>query len=191
MSKRGGAEEELDANKKPKVEEAAADAFAAASGGDAAAGTEEGADVAPAPEYEDDCGPEISQAYTEADLAHWNKMFFKLMAFRAVNGHVNVKSTDEAHKDLYKWVSQLRKDYRQRERSPESCTLSKEQIQVLQSVYFAFTTRGEEHWQKSYQKLKQFHVSSDDEYWCYVIPHHTIPPVENTVVVVLLTFLDT
>mmetsp|Transcript_61472 Transcript_61472/g.150445 ORF Transcript_61472/g.150445 Transcript_61472/m.150445 type:complete len:320 (+) Transcript_61472:272-1231(+) len=146
MSKRPGEEETADPNKKVKTDEGAEGAPPAV---DAAA-------VDSATMYEDDCGPDVSAPYTDGALAEWNAMFFKLMAFRANNGHVNVKSSDDANKDLYKWVSQLRKDYKQRERSPESCTLSREQIQVLQSIYFAFTTRGEEHWQKSFAKLKQF-----------------------------------
>lgn len=158
MSKRGG-EETTDPNKKVKVDNDGDDVV---EGDDGVDGVDDAA-ASPAPAademYEDDCGPDISAPYTEAALAEWNAMFFKLMAFRAANGHVNVKSSDDANKDLYKWVTQLRKEYKQRERSPESCTLSREQIQVLQSVYFAFTTRGEEHWQKSYGKLKQFHVS--------------------------------
>ena len=69
---------------------------------------------------------------------------------------MNVKSTDKRHTELYKWIVQLRKDYRTRERDPSESTLTEEQISVLESVRFAFTTRGEEHWQKNYQKLKEY-----------------------------------
>jgi Helicase associated domain len=43
-----------------------------------------------------------------------------------------------------------------RERSADASPLTADQIAVLESVRFAFTTRGEEHWQKSYEKLKEF-----------------------------------
>lgn len=67
-----------------------------------------------------------------------------------------MKSTDRSHANLYKWIVQLRKDYKARERDPSESTLTEEQISVLESVRFAFTTRGEEHWQKNYDKLKEY-----------------------------------
>jgi hypothetical protein len=72
------------------------------------------------------------------------------------HGNVNVKSTDEKYQDLYKWIVQLRKDYKNRERNPEQSPLTDDQINVLESIRFAFTTRGEEHWQKNYEKLKEY-----------------------------------
>lgn len=161
MSKRG-ADNELQANnaKTAKVEEeAAAAAYAAAGGGEieVAAAADQGALGAMEP-HEDTAGPNISAPYADGELAYWNQQFFNLLLYRVQNGHVNVKSTDEKHKELYKFVSQLRKDYRQRERSPESSPLTREQVQVLESVRFAFTTRGEEHWNKNFQKLKEFKV---------------------------------
>eukprot|EP00535_Pseudo-nitzschia_heimii_P009626 CAMPEP_0197192634 /NCGR_PEP_ID=MMETSP1423-20130617/25375_1 /TAXON_ID=476441 /ORGANISM="Pseudo-nitzschia heimii, Strain UNC1101" /LENGTH=273 /DNA_ID=CAMNT_0042645557 /DNA_START=1 /DNA_END=819 /DNA_ORIENTATION=+ len=93
---------------------------------------------------------------TPAEIAHWNQMFFNLMIYRIERGNVNVKSTDKRHTELYNWIVQLRKDYRTRERDPSESTLTEEQINVLESVRFAFTTRGEEHWQKNYQKLKEY-----------------------------------
>lgn len=93
---------------------------------------------------------------TSEELAHWNQMFFDLMLYRIGNGNVNVKSTDRANANLYKWIVQLRKDYKARERDPSESTLTEEQISVLESVRFAFTTRGEEHWQKNYDKLKEY-----------------------------------
>lgn len=79
-----------------------------------------------------------------------------LQLYRISNGNVNVKSTDRKHADLYKWIVQLRKDYKTRERDPSESPLTEDQISVLESVRFAFTTRGEEHWQKNYEKLKEY-----------------------------------
>jgi len=94
--------------------------------------------------------------YTAEELSHWNQMFFELMLYRIAHGNVNVKSTDRKHEELYKWIVQLRKDYKTRERDPSDSPLTEDQIKVLESVRFAFTTRGEEHWQKSYEKLKEY-----------------------------------
>jgi hypothetical protein len=69
---------------------------------------------------------------------------------------VNVKSTDEKYAELYRWIVQLRKDYKTRERNPEESPLTADQIKTLESVRFAFTTRGEEHWQKNYEKLQEY-----------------------------------
>lgn len=90
------------------------------------------------------------------ELAHWNQMFFELMLYRIAHGNVNVKSTDKKHAELYKWIVKLRKDYKTRERDPSDSQLTEDQIRVLESVRFAFTTRGEEHWQKNYEKLKEY-----------------------------------
>ena len=79
-----------------------------------------------------------------------------LQLYRIENGNVNVKSTDRKHGDLYSWIVQLRKDYKTRERDPSESPLTEAQISVLESVRFAFTTRGEEHWQKSYERLKEY-----------------------------------
>jgi Helicase associated domain len=76
--------------------------------------------------------------------------------YRANYGNVNVKSTDEKYSELYRWIVQLRKDYKVRERNPEESPLTADQIKTLESVRFAFTTRGEEHWQKNYEKLQEY-----------------------------------
>jgi len=98
----------------------------------------------------------LSKPSSPEELAYWNQMFFDLMLYRIGNGNVNVKSTDTRHANLYKWIVQLRKDYKTRERDPSESSLTEEQIRVLESVRFAFTTRGEEHWQKNYEKLKEY-----------------------------------
>jgi hypothetical protein len=76
--------------------------------------------------------------------------------YRANYGNVNVKSTDEKYAELYRWIVQLRKDYKTRERNPEESPITADQIKTLESVRFAFTTRGEEHWQKNYEKLQEY-----------------------------------
>lgn len=53
-----------------------------------------------------------------------------LQLYRVEHGNVNVKSTDDKHKDLYKWIVQLRKDYKVR-------TLTKEN--EMQTVSFRDT----------------------------------------------------
>eukprot|EP00539_Tryblionella_compressa_P005631 CAMPEP_0178762858 /NCGR_PEP_ID=MMETSP0744-20121128/16788_1 /TAXON_ID=913974 /ORGANISM="Nitzschia punctata, Strain CCMP561" /LENGTH=408 /DNA_ID=CAMNT_0020417607 /DNA_START=142 /DNA_END=1368 /DNA_ORIENTATION=- len=93
---------------------------------------------------------------TPEEQAYWNKMFFKFMLYRAKNdGSVSVKGSDNDNKELHAWIVQLRKDYKLREQKAES-PLTQDQIDVLESVRFAFTTRGEEHWQKNYDKLKEY-----------------------------------
>jgi len=94
--------------------------------------------------------------YNPDELSRWNQMFFELMLYRIANGNVNIKSTDREHEELYAWIVQLRKDYKTRERDPSESPLTDDQISVLESVRFAFTTRGEEHWQKSYERLKEY-----------------------------------
>jgi len=106
--------------------------------------------LAPAPRK----GP--AKPSTPEELANWNRMFFELMLYRIKNGNVNVKSTEEEHYELHQWIVQLRKNYKTREKNPSESTLTEEQISVLESIRFAFTTRGENHWHKNYDKLKEY-----------------------------------
>jgi hypothetical protein len=73
-----------------------------------------------------------------------------------------------------------------RERSADASPLTADQIDVLESVRFAFTTRGEEHWQKSYEKLKEYR----DEHGHVLVPRQCEIPglgdwVSATIVVIL------
>jgi hypothetical protein len=79
-----------------------------------------------------------------------------LQLYRQRTGNVNVKSTDQKNQGLYQWIVQLRKDYKTRESNPERSPLTLDQIDVLESVRFQFTTRGQEHWQKNFDKLKEY-----------------------------------
>lgn len=54
------------------------------------------------------------------------------------------------------YIYSIYSSFQIRERAADASPLSSDQIAVLESVRFAFTTRGEEHWQKSYEKLKEY-----------------------------------
>jgi hypothetical protein len=90
------------------------------------------------------------------DSAEWNRIFFELMLYKANNGNINVKSNDEENTELYKWIMQQRKQYKVFQKNTDASSLTNDRIKVLESVRFAFTTRGDDHWQRNYEKLKEF-----------------------------------
>jgi GTP cyclohydrolase II len=92
-----------------------------------------------------------------AESSEWNQMFFELMLYKANNGNTFVKSKDETHSKLYKWSAKQRRHYKVFQKDPsETSEVTEDRIKVLESVRFAFTSRGDDHWERHYEKLRQF-----------------------------------
>jgi hypothetical protein len=78
------------------------------------------------------------------------------MLYKARNGSIHVKPTDEEYTDLYKWVVQQRQEYKIFTRNEALSILNKDRIQVLKSEQFSFGARNDETWLRRYDELKQF-----------------------------------
>jgi hypothetical protein len=102
-----------------------------------------------------------SQKSPNSKDSEWNRMFFELMLFKTNNGHINVKSSDEEHDELYKWSLHQRRQYKQFQAKPEASILTEDRIKVLESVRFAFTTRGDDHWNRNYERLREYKQEHD------------------------------
>jgi hypothetical protein len=101
--------------------------------------------------------PDIgSQKSPNSKDSEWNRMFFELMLFKTNNGHINVKSSDEEHVELYKWSLQQRGQYKHFQTMPEASILTEDRIKVLESVRFALTTRGDDHWNRNFERLREY-----------------------------------
>lgn len=103
-----------------------------------------------------DSAPKLGKQKSGDDSAEWNRMFFELMLYKANNGNINVKSSDSENSELHKWVLHQRKQYKLFQNDADSSSLTPDRIKVLESVRFAFTTRGEDHWNRNFEKLKEF-----------------------------------
>jgi hypothetical protein len=85
------------------------------------------------------------------DDAKWTAHFDKLVAFKTVNGHMDVQKGPK-DRELYDWM------YRQRTAKRNS-KLSDERIASLESVDFQWETQQE--WRANYYKLVAFHIEYD------------------------------
>mmetsp|Transcript_25637 Transcript_25637/g.36151 ORF Transcript_25637/g.36151 Transcript_25637/m.36151 type:complete len:504 (-) Transcript_25637:221-1732(-) len=114
--------------------------------------------------------PEV-QLNPEEATAHWNAMLFELLLFKSDTGDFNVRATDEEHKPLHFWMQQQRKQYKLYQNKLDGCMLTEKQVKVLDSLHFSWNTRGEEHWKRNYERLKQFHKENG----------HTLVPRQSPV----------
>ena len=107
---------------------------------------------APQPEEDSDDGEEIPEESAES----WNKKLVSLLLYKTQYKSLNVSASNDAA--LRSWVDIQRKLYRRHKKNPESVTrLQKEQLQVLEAIEFPFTLKGALHWDRFYEKLKEYH----------------------------------
>ena len=91
---------------------------------------------------------------SDDSTAEWNQMFFEMMHYKAQYGTFNV--IFRRHPALVRWMQRQKQEYKLFQSTPEASTLSQKQYKVLDSLHFPFNARGEGHWWKQYQNLKQF-----------------------------------
>ena len=92
----------------------------------------------------------------EGATTSFNDMLFQLLHYKAVHGDVRVKARDESHRKLHDWMMAQRKAYRIFQETPHMSPLTEDQVKVLNFVQFPWNTRGEEHWARNYEHLKEF-----------------------------------
>jgi hypothetical protein len=90
-------------------------------------------------------------------LEDWNNMMFQALVYRAEQGDLNVGAKDEARNELFQWMQEQRRQFKLYTEDPSTSTLTADQVKVLDSLHFHWHTRGEEHWNRNYLLLVQFH----------------------------------
>lgn len=88
--------------------------------------------------------------------AQWNAMLFQLIFYKAVHGDLRPKAKDDEHKPLYDWMVAQRKEFKIYQETPEKSYLTADQVKVLDHLQFPWNTRGDEHWIRNFEHLKQF-----------------------------------
>jgi hypothetical protein len=87
----------------------------------------------------------------------WNNMMFTALVYRAKQGDLSVAAKDEDNDELFQWMQEQRRQFKLYTEDPSTSTLTADQVKVLDSLHFHWHTRGEEHWNRNYLLLKQFH----------------------------------
>ena len=88
--------------------------------------------------------------------AQWNAMLFQLIYYKAIHGDLRPKAKEEEHKPLYDWMVAQRKEFKIYQETPDKSYLTTDQVKVLDHLQFPWNTRGDEHWFRNYEHLKQF-----------------------------------
>jgi hypothetical protein len=99
--------------------------------------------------------PDVKRAAVGGD-AQWNAMLFQLVFFKAVHGDLRPKPKDEEHKPLYDWMVAQRKEFKIYQDTPDRSFLTPDQVKVLDHLQFPWNTRGDDHWIRNFEHLKQF-----------------------------------
>lgn len=86
----------------------------------------------------------------------FNDMLFQLLQYKAVHGDFRVKGKDPEVKTLHQWILYVRRAYKLFQEHECLSTLTSEQVRVLNFLQFPWNTRGEEHWSRNYESLKEF-----------------------------------
>ena len=84
-------------------------------------------------------------------------MLFQLIFYKSIHGDLRPKGKDEGHKPLCDWMVAQRKDFKVYQESPERSLLTADQVRVLDHLQFPWNTRGDDHWIRNYDHLKQFY----------------------------------
>lgn len=86
----------------------------------------------------------------------WNEMLFQLVHYKAIHGDLRPKAKDDEFKPLHDWMVAQRKEFKIYQETPEKSYLTADQLKVLDHLQFPWNTRGDEHWFRNYEHLKQF-----------------------------------
>jgi Helicase associated domain len=89
--------------------------------------------------------------------AQWNAMLFQLIFYKSVHGDLRPKGKEEGHKPLCDWMVAQRKEFKIYQESPDRSFLTPDQVKVLDHLQFPWNTRGDDHWIRNYDHLKQFY----------------------------------
>lgn len=106
-----------------------------------------------APVIEDE--PDDGAPIPEEDPTSWNQHLVELLLYKYHYKSLNVSASNNA--PLRNWVDIQRKVYRRHRNDPSSITdRQREQLNALEAIEFPFTLKGELHWDRFYEKLREF-----------------------------------
>lgn len=105
-------------------------------------------------EYEE---PDDGQEIPEDSENVWNARLVDLLLYKHQYRTLHVQASYDQH--LHAWVDIQRKLYRRHKNDPKSVSaLTQLRLTVLDSINFPFTLRGAVHWNRYFDKLKEFNT---------------------------------
>lgn len=84
----------------------------------------------------------------------FNHYLFKIIAFKAARGNFQVPR--DVYPDLHQWLQTLKREYKNYSMDPASSLLTQEQLKVLEFLHIPVTSRGDDHWNRFYELLRQY-----------------------------------
>ena len=90
-------------------------------------------------------------AAANANAHEFNHFLFKIIAFKAERG--NYQISKEEFPELHNWMQSLKREYKHHTMEPATCSLTEEQLKVLEFLHIPVTSRGDDHWNRFYGKF--------------------------------------
>jgi len=92
------------------------------------------------------------------DHNNFDHFLFQLLSFRATYGHFHINR--DRHPQLHTWVGLLKRDYKtyadNDDKANSSSKLTEQQVKVLESLHVPLTSRGDDHWNRFYDLLREY-----------------------------------
>ena len=92
-------------------------------------------------------------AAANANAHEFNHFLFKIIAFKAERG--NYQISKEEFPELHNWMQSLKREYKHHTMDPATCSLTEEQLKVLEFLHIPVTSRGDDHWNRFYGKYDE------------------------------------
>ena len=107
---------------------------------------------------------------TWPDPADFDHYLFQLLSYKADNNNFHVNK--EEYPALHAWLQYLKREYKlhlaaqaegaeENPTSPTACSLTEDQLKVLQYLHVPLTSRGDDHWNRFYQLLIEYKERHD------------------------------
>jgi Helicase associated domain len=91
------------------------------------------------------------------DPSQFDHFLFQLLAARAeTNSGGGFNIAKDESPVLYAWLQFIKKEYKQYSQGSPHTSLTAQQVRVLESLHVPLTSRGDEHWQRYCELLRQY-----------------------------------
>lgn len=90
------------------------------------------------------------------DPSNFDHFLFKLLCFRAENQNFHVSR--DKNPELLAWMQHLKREYKNHVANPITSALSADQMKVLEYLHVPLTSRGDDHWNRFFELLNQYHT---------------------------------
>jgi len=96
----------------------------------------------------------VADKLSPNDPLAFNHFLFDLIAFRSDNNNFHVSKEEQPQ--LHAWLQHLKREYKNYVQDPATSHLTPDQLKVLEYLHIPLTSRGDDHWNRFYDLLKQY-----------------------------------